>query len=288
MSDEDQPDDDFEAELEALEEATDRAGRFLWWEYPMVRWLEKNGYDMTYITDVDTDSNVNPLTNHKAFLDVGHDEYWSMGMRNNVSHAINAGVNVAFFSGNESYWQIRFEPNAAGVPDRVEVGYKDYAECQCAPGPDPMWNANNSVVTTLWRDPVVNMSENAMMGVMFGGEVNNANYVVTNSSSWVYAGTGFTNGTVVPGIVGYEYDHVVNNGLTPSGFVSLSNSPVTNSETNQPDVANSGIYTASSGARVFAAGTIQWSYGLDGYGGTTYVNAGVQKTTANILANFAT
>ncbi|HLY30154.1 MAG TPA: N,N-dimethylformamidase beta subunit family domain-containing protein, partial [Ktedonobacterales bacterium] len=54
------------------------AGHFLFWEYPMLRWAEKNGFDMTYTTDVDTDLNTNPLTNHKAFLSVGHDEYWSL------------------------------------------------------------------------------------------------------------------------------------------------------------------------------------------------------------------
>jgi hypothetical protein len=66
----------------------------------------------------------------------------------------------------------------------------------------------------------------------------------------------------------------------------LSNSPVINGETGQPDTANSTLYTAPSGARVFAAGTIQWGYGLDNYGGTQFVNAGVQRVTQNILANF--
>jgi hypothetical protein len=61
---------------------------------------------------------------------------------------------------------------------------------------------------------------------------------------------------------------------------------VINGETKLPDTANSGIYTAPSGARVFNAGTIQWSYGLDSYGGTTFVNAGIQRMTANLLANF--
>ena len=90
------------------------AGHFLWYEYPMLRWAEKNGFDMTYTTDIDTDLNTNPLTNHKAFLAVGHDEYWSKAMRDNVQAAINAGVNVGFFGANICYWQIRFLPNAAG------------------------------------------------------------------------------------------------------------------------------------------------------------------------------
>src|SRR5207245_3053892 len=94
------------------------AGHFLYVEYSFIRWAESQGYDLTYTTDVDTHTNVNPLTNHKAFLSVGHDEYWSKPMRDNVQNAINAGVNVAFFSANAVYWQIRFEPNAAGVPNR--------------------------------------------------------------------------------------------------------------------------------------------------------------------------
>jgi len=255
-----------------------------------VRWLEKNGYDVSYTTDIDTDSNTaNPLTNHKAFLSVGHDEYWTMAMRNNVQNAINAGVNVGFFGGDDSYWQIRLEPNAAQVPNRVEVGYKDFSDDTTFPGPDPQWNVNNSILTNLWRSTEVNKPENAMMGIMFGGQVgSDTAYVVQNSSNWVYAGTGFTNGQSIPGLIDYEYDEQYNNGSTPAGLTLLSNSPTSNIEQNNAsDHANSSIYTAPNGARVFDAGTITWSYGLDNYGGTTYVNAGIQQATANILANFA-
>jgi Bacterial Ig-like domain (group 3)/Fibronectin type III domain len=263
------------------------SGEFLEWEYPFVRWMEKNGYSAAYTTDTDTSTNVtNPITNHKAFLVVGHDEYWSKGMRDNVQAAIAAGVNVAFFAGNESYWQVRYEPNAVGVANRVIDGYKDFAECSCDGGPDPMFNVNNSVLTSLWRDPLVNRPEDGMMGVMFGGETNNSPYIVTNASNWVFTGTGWTNGTSVPGIVGYEYDHYYGDATTPAGTSVLSNTPLINTENNQHDTANSTIYTAPSGAKVFAAGTIQWSYGLDNFGGTTFVNPGVQKVTSNILGAF--
>jgi hypothetical protein len=263
------------------------AGQFLWWEYPFVRWLEKNGYDVTYTTDVDTHANSNPLTNHRAFLAVGHDEYWSKGMRDNVESAIANGVNVGFFAGNESYWQVRFEPNAGGVANRVMVGYKDLADCTtCTGGPDPVFGVDNSQLTVLWRDSRVNRPEQRMMGVQFGGEVNNADFIVKNASHWVYAGTGWTDGTRVPGIVGYEYDHFYGDADTPANITVLSNTPVINTENNKPDTANATIYTAPSGATVFAAGTIQWSWGLDNFGGTSFVNAGVQKATANILERF--
>ena len=92
------------------------AGQVLSYEYPFIRWAEEQGFDITYTTNVDTSTGVNPLTNHKVFLSVGHDEYWSMGMRTNVQNAINSGVNVAFFSANTSYWQVRFEANNLGSP----------------------------------------------------------------------------------------------------------------------------------------------------------------------------
>jgi hypothetical protein len=269
----------------------DGAGDFLRWEYPFLRWLEKNGYDAAYTTDVDTDNNAtaDPITNHKAFLVVGHDEYWSQNMRQNVQNAIAAGVNVAFFAGNESYWQIRYENDTAGTANRVIVGYKDRAEVNQGGGPDPMFGVNNSLVTTDFRDPIVNEPEDAMMGEMFGGETPGDNpqpYVVTNPSSWVFDGTGFTNGTSIPGIVGYEYDHYTGDATTPAGTQVLSSTPLVNQETNQTDTANSTIYTAPSGARVFEAGTIEWSWGLDNFGGNTYVDPGIQRVTSNVLGVF--
>ncbi|MEO8972891.1 MAG: N,N-dimethylformamidase beta subunit family domain-containing protein [Ktedonobacteraceae bacterium] len=265
------------------------AGHYFFYEYKFVYWAESQGYNLTYTTDVDTDTNANPLTNHKAFLSVGHDEYWSKGMRDNVQSAINAGVNVAFFSANAMYWQIRFEPDAAGNPDRVEVGYKDFAtDPTSGAGPDPMWHVNNAIVTTNWRAAPVNLPENGLIGVMYEDQVNQSYpFVVKNSTNWVYAGTGFVDGSSVPGIVGYEYDKVWNNGATPPGLTMLSNSPVVGTEAGN-SFSNATMYTASSGARVFAGGTIQWSWGLANIQSNTYANAGIQQMTANILNNFIT
>jgi hypothetical protein len=264
------------------------AGHYFFYEYKFVYWLESQGYDLSYTTDVDTDTNVGPLTNHRAFLSVGHDEYWSKGMRDNVQAAINAGVNVAFFGANAMYWQIRFEPNAAGAASRVEVGYKDFATDTTPPGPDPMWGVNNAIVTTNWRADPVNRPENALIGVMFEDQTKNEQsypFVVQNASNWVYAGTGFVNGSSVPGIVGYEYDKVFNNGLTPAGITILGNSPLAGVSAGN-SVSNATLYTASSGARVFASGTIEWSWALANIQGNTFANAGIQTMTANILNNF--
>ena len=90
------------------------AGQYLWYDYPFVRWAEAQGFDMSYTTNIDMDASTNPALNHKVFISLGHDEYWSKGDRDNVESAIAHGINVAFFGANISYWQIRFEADSAG------------------------------------------------------------------------------------------------------------------------------------------------------------------------------
>ncbi len=80
-----------------------------YYEYPMVRWLESNGYDLSYFTGVDSDARGGLLKNHKVFLSSGHDEYWSGGQRANAEAALASGVNLAFFTGNTSIWKTRWE-----------------------------------------------------------------------------------------------------------------------------------------------------------------------------------
>ena len=95
-------------------------------EYPMVRWLEPNGYDVSYSTGVDSDRRGALILEHKVFLSVGHDEYWSGAQRANVEAARDAGVNLAFFSGNEMFWKTRWENSIDGRhADRTLVSYKE-------------------------------------------------------------------------------------------------------------------------------------------------------------------
>ena len=75
----------------------------------MISWLERNGYDVSYFTSVDAARSGNLITNHKFYLSVGHDEYWSAPKRASVEAARDAGVNLAFFSGNEVFWKTRWE-----------------------------------------------------------------------------------------------------------------------------------------------------------------------------------
>ena len=265
--------------------SNDGSGLFLNWEIQLVRWLERSGYDVTYSTDVDTHTNGSELLNHRAFFSAGHDEYWTNEMYNAADNARDAGVSLAFFGANPVYRQVRYEASAAGVPNRVVVHYRN-ANLDPIQGP---------TTTTQFRDPPVNRPEQVLAGVQWTNEVNwgnNVPYVMTNSASWVYAGTGVNDGDTVPGIVGYEMDRYMPGYPAPNAisWTLLSNSPFIDSG-GSPDYSNSSIYQAPSGAWVFATGTMSWSWGLDSFnnaGIRTGVPADVriQQTTANVLNTF--
>src|ERR1043166_8083091 len=271
-------------------------GMFAAWEYNMVRFLEREGYDISYCTDVDTHQRGHTLLRHRAYLSVGHDEYWSWQMRHHVEAARDHGVNLGFFSANTCVWQIRFEPSiVTGARDKTMVCYKSAAA-------DPFGSdsdlSNDHLVTTYWKDPPVGRPQNAMIGVMYNIIAVDTNLVIRDASHWTCAGTGVTNGQALTALVGYEADGVWNNSQTPAGLQNIADSPVppnTISDQNDPAGARSSamtVYTAASGAMVFATGTIQWSWGLDH---DPYLAAGIhdsrlspqaQQMTRNVLNRF--
>lgn len=248
------------------------------WEYNFIRWAERSGYDLTYTTDVDTHVSGAELLNHKAFLAVGHDEYWSWEMFDAAEAARNAGVNIGFFGADMMSAQIRFEPSASGVPNRIIVAYKNAAI-------DPV---QGPTTTVPFRKPPVNRPEHAFRGIHTAGVLsNNAGFVVTNSAHWVYAGSGFQDGDVVPGIVGYEADFNDTRFPSPAGLTLLSQSPFTDN-TGTPGVSHSAIYQAPSGAWVYSTGTMSWTWALDNHFRGEPTDARIQRTTKNVLDAFLT
>jgi hypothetical protein len=259
------------------------SGEYFSWEYYFVRWLERSGYDVKYSTNLDTHQNSARLLDSKAFLSVGHDEYWSRPMYDGVERARDAGVSLGFFSANTVFWQVRFEPSLVnGAADRVMVAYKNGATDPAANDP-----VNRQYTTVLWRDPILNRPEQQLIGVQFSGQLaTNVDYVVANSLSWVYQGTDLVDGATIRGIVGYEADSSMPDVPLPTSrpgtYQVLSQSPY-NDVAGPSLVANSSIYQAPSGAWVFGAGTISWSWGLDFPG---VVHPGIQRITANVLNRF--
>ncbi len=141
-------------------------------EYPMVRWLEANSYDVSYFTDVDTNRYGGLIENHQIFLSVGHDEYWSGDERANVEAARDAGVNLAFFSGNECFRKTRWEPSidGSGTAYRTMVIYNEsYDNARI----DPLDTAPTWTWTGTWRDTRFSppsdggRPENALSGTLY-------------------------------------------------------------------------------------------------------------------------
>lgn len=294
-------------------------------EYPMIRFLEQNGYNISYTTDVDADRRGAELLEHKIVLSVGHDEYWSGNERKAMETARDAGVNLAFFSGNEGYWKVRWENSidGSGAAYRTMVCYKEtHAQAKT----DPLSN----VWTGQWRDPRFGphdggRPENALTGQMFAVnrdsvELGTAIQVPAsygNLRLWrnTTIATATTTTTLSNFTLGYEWDEDVDNGQRPSGLFNLSlttkNVPEKLVDTysgfgapcpNCGGIANAGCgcvigadtathtltqYRAPSGALVFGAGTVQWSWGLDGnhINGASTVDKRMQQATVNLFAD---
>lgn len=250
-------------------------------EYPAVRFLEQNGYDVTYFSGVDTDRFGPELLNHNVFLSVGHDEYWSGRQRANVEAARDAGVNLQFLSGNEMYWRVRYEPSAdtSATPYRTLVSYKEtWSNAKVDPATE--W-------TGTWRDPRfaspangAGQPENGLTGTLYMSNFSDLPVTVTaeQGKTRLWRNTGLaslaagSSAALAPHTVGYESNEDVDNGFRPPGLIRLSTTVGAVPEYLQDfgNVVAPGttthhltLYRAPSGALVFSAGSVQWTWGLD-------------------------
>jgi hypothetical protein len=261
----------------------DGAGDFLRrWEYNAVRFLEREGYDLTYFTDIDTHERRDALLRFRVVLSVGHDEYWSTAMRDRFDAARDRGVHLAFLGAGISYWQIRLEPDRTGLENRTIVAYKETAgdEDPLAIDGDPR---NDRLITGRWRDRPISRPEEQLIGVMYAADPVDGDLVVDAASHWVFAGANVKSGDVLRGLLGYEVDAMYGTG--PAGIIRLAHSPfVDQGKTRYADMT---IHTAASGALVFATGSMQWNWGLDGYNAPEWhslrMNAAAQQVTRNVL-----
>ncbi|MFY1698280.1 MULTISPECIES: DUF4082 domain-containing protein [unclassified Solwaraspora] len=273
-------------------------------EYPMIRFLERNGYDVSYISGLDADIRGELLLNHEVYVSVGHDEYWSPQQRANVEAARDAGVHLAFFTGNEVYWKVRWEDSVDGngTAYRTLVCYKETWD-NARIDPSDEW-------TGVWRDPrfptgETREPENALVGNLY--MANNTDLAMQVPAEqgklrfWRHTGVadlapGQT-ATLAPHTVGYESNEDLDNGFRPAGTFRLSTTTGFTPEylvgygpDNKPGdtTHHMTMYRAASGALVFGAGTIQWSWGLDAYhdgGSGAPADEAIQQATVNLFAD---
>ena len=251
----------------------------LGWEIQLVRFLEREGYDVSYQSDLDTHRDPAGLLLHRLVVVAGHDEYWTKEMRDGFDAARDAGTNLAFMGANDAYWQVRYEDDG-----RTLVGYKSVAD------PNPDW----ALKTALFRELVPPRFECELLGVQHQGGFRRSgdpqlDYFVTPEGAtdpWL-RGTGLVTGSVLPDLVGREWDSI------PAYLPESCRKPgltVLFHHDGASGPADAVRYTAPSGARVFSAGSLQFSWALDTFGVDSFGHAQgpdprVQQFTRNALTD---
>ena len=246
----------------------------LGWEYPFVRFVERNGYDVTYQSDVYTDAHPESLFPHRLVAVPGHSEYWSKTMRDAFDAARSAGVNLAFLGANAGYWQVRLVDGG-----RTMVAYKSTYD------PEP----NPALKTAMFRELIPPRYECELIGIQHEGASpfhwGEGDYTVEAPDDPWMNGTGFEAGDVVKKIVSVETDTIPP--LQPAGWSCGNQVTVLfHRESGGPFDGNADAtrYTAPSGAIVFASGSHEFAWGLDSYGqATSRVDPRLQRFMRNAL-----
>ncbi len=224
------------------------------WEHLFVRWAEGEGISLDYATSLDLATDPDLLAPYELYLSIGHDEYWTASMRDQVEGWADAGGAAVFLSGNTSFWQIRLEEDASR-----SIGYKFDVE-----GDPVVGTEDEQSVSTMWSDPLCGRPENEMTGVSFtrGGYANmvhsppGGGYTVHRPDHWVFAGLDLAEGDLVghePMVVGYECDgcafeivdgqpQPTGEGGTPLTFEILATAPAKLWETHELTPALVGDY----------------------------------------------
>ncbi len=258
------------------------SGEFLMWEFPLAFWMEKEGYDVSYISDVDTHEDPQGLLRTKGWLSVGHDEYWSPDMFSNVKAAIAAGLNAAFFSGNTCDGVLVFYPGSHGVTNRVISRVGQW-------GPVDPRNFDHGF------PEMANFKQNYPTEASLIGARTTfpwwgvGDWTCTDEQHWIFERTGMKNGDAIPSLVGWEWHG------DPADIPGLR--VVAKAQTKGSlgaGTATATIYHGPKGNIVFNASSCWWGDGLSAPPGYLRPltqaptlkgpDPRVQRITANVLA----
>ncbi|MGH2636141.1 MAG: N,N-dimethylformamidase beta subunit family domain-containing protein, partial [Actinomycetota bacterium] len=179
------------------------------WERPFIRWAEAAGYGLDVAVSWDLERHPDLLDGHRLFVCVGHDEYWSWGMRDALDAFVAGRGNAAILSGNTCFWQVRFDGDHRGM-----TCFKYRADA------DPvLGTADERFLSGVWSDRRIGRPETSTIGLTFtrggysryglGAPESSAAFTVHRPDHWVFEGTGLEAGQEFGGadaIVAYECD----------------------------------------------------------------------------------
>jgi hypothetical protein len=225
------------------------SGELLLWEFPLIYWLESRGYDVTYVSNLDTHADAAGLRRARGFLSVGHDEYYSLAMFKNLKGAIADGMSAAFLSGNTCCGLIDVRPSSDGRPDRVFARIDRF-------GPrDATGDATFDSMKTL---PRTAPNEADLIGARSTGPVvGEAPWICTAPNHWIYEGTGMKEGDAIPGLIGWEWHG------DPAPIPGLEVVATGKARRGKSEgVYTATVYPGPRGNVVFNAASCWWSDGL--------------------------
>jgi hypothetical protein len=231
-------------------------------ELPWVRLLERNGIDVSYQTDIDTDTAPGSLPQHRLVFAIGHDEYWTQRMRDAFNRALALSTNLMFGS-NSGEWRMRYAAGGRTIVERRD------------PSIDPVhnWRLDNGFFSTFGEPECKLMGVEHQWAAQRDLTAPPTSYTVVGPSSdpWL-AAAGLTPGEVIPGVVGYEWDSLIP-GCFVGQLVPLMTALIPGSDgiTHSADMVRA---TAPSGDRVFAMGTMEPAWALDDLDGRSTNPAG--------------
>ncbi len=232
------------------------SGEFLPFEFPLAYWLEQHGYDVTYCSNSDMLTPDRGLQ-CKAFISVGHDEYWDIRQFRSVERMRDAGVNLLFFSGNAICWVTPYRDSSDGRPNRIMFrggpygADNDYARGrQKENGPFPEHGPDEGLL----------MGARNIEPVNGGGD-----WIVAKPEHWIFEGTGVKKGDRSPGLIGWEYHG--DPPKLPGLEVVATGTAWVGGQIPQKWTAT--IYPGPKGNFVFNASTIFWAQGLSSPPGHT-------------------
>jgi hypothetical protein len=249
------------------------AGEFFIREVAMVRFLERYGYPVGYTTGESIDGDPAQVLgpNHpRALIDVGHSEYWSEHQERAFAGARDRGTSLIFVSSDTIAWRVRFASatgasSQAGAREHRIIAYKQFA----ARDPD---RAEPSGLFPLGGAALTGSAYDGCITprVAVSGPPVYRYYPWSPTPSlqprWLFARTGITATTRIPGIVGYELDERTPATPPDTALVGEGTGVPCGSEDEPSPVRGSlsdtTLYTARSGALVFATGTLGWEYAL--------------------------
>ena len=247
----------------------------------MIRFLEANGYDASYVSGVDIATGAASCSEPQAVhLQRPRRVLVRDPARPTSRRARDAGVNLAFFSGNEVLLEDALGAERGGHGDgRPHAGLlQGHALHSSA---RTRWSGPARGATRASRpQPETSTPENALTGQSF---------LVNSGSARDHRARARTATAPVaqhrrersppaeslplaPHTLGYEWDEDPDNGFRPAGQFRLSSTTVSGVEifTDYGSTTIGGTATHNltmhnmpSGALVFGAGTVQWSWGLD-------------------------